>query len=258
MQLVKSAVRVLEIFELFDKLKRPLGTAEIARNLQFPLSSSSMLLRSLVELGFLSCDPRSRLYFPTLRISLLGEAIADLIPRTQKVRDLMRRVHQQTQEITILGTRNGLNLQYIDIMQDERGQRLTHRSGSLRPLFRAAGGVAILSTYSDDFVGQLVRHYNAQQPMGAKLVRIQRLLKTIETTRKEGYAMVVNQLKLGHGSIAMALPAEPADHRPLVVSVSAPVTRLRKRRELIVNAMRAAIAASQKRNFQDVDQLLHA
>jgi DNA-binding IclR family transcriptional regulator len=161
-------------------------------------------------------------------------------------------------EITILGTRNGLNLQYIDIMQDERGQRLTHRSGSLRPLFRAAGGVAILSTYSDDFIGQLVRHYNAQQPAGAKLVRIERLLKTIETTRKQGYAMVVNQLKLGHGSIAMALPAEPADHRPLVVSVSAPVTRLRKRRELIVNAMRVAITASQKRNSQDVDQLLSA
>ncbi len=244
MKPVKSAARVLEIFELFDKFKRPLGTAEVARSLLFPLSSTSMLLRSLTELGFLSCDAKSRLYFPTLRISLLGEAIADLMPTTHEVREIMRRVHQKTQEITILGTRNGLNLQYIDIMQDVRGQRLTHRSGSLRPLFRAAGGVAILSTHSDDVVGQLVRHYNARLSRGEKLVRLPGLLTMIATTRERGYAMVLNQLKVGHGSIAMALPTDPAHHRPLVISVSAPIARLRKKQDLIVGEMRRAISES--------------
>jgi DNA-binding IclR family transcriptional regulator len=244
LKLVKSAVRVLEVFELFDKLKRPLGTAEIARSLQFPLSSTSMLLRSLTEMGFLSCDPSNRLYFPTLRISLLGEAIADLIPTTQRLRDLMRRVHQETCEITILGTRNGLNLQYIDIMQDERGRRLTHRSGSLRPLFHAAGGVAILSTYSDDVIGQLVRHYNARQERNTKLVSLKNVLELIAKTRERGYSTVVNQLKVGHGSIAMVLPADPTHHRPLVISVSAPIVRLSKKQDVIVASLRKALAES--------------
>ena len=50
---VKSAHRVLRIFEYFDEIERPAAMTEIARRLNYPPSSTSALLKSLVELGYL-------------------------------------------------------------------------------------------------------------------------------------------------------------------------------------------------------------
>jgi hypothetical protein len=42
---VKSAERVLQIFELFDEIQRDARVAEIAERLAFPQSSGSLLLK---------------------------------------------------------------------------------------------------------------------------------------------------------------------------------------------------------------------
>jgi IclR helix-turn-helix domain len=45
---------------------------EIARRLNYPPSSTSALLKSLLDLGYLDCDRKARTYVPTARISLVG------------------------------------------------------------------------------------------------------------------------------------------------------------------------------------------
>src|SRR5439155_290487 len=69
---VKSAGRVLQILELFDELQREARVSEIAERLGFPQSSTSMLLKSLAQLGYLDYDPGSRTFLPSPRVALLG------------------------------------------------------------------------------------------------------------------------------------------------------------------------------------------
>jgi len=71
-RVVKSAVRVLEVLELFDRLQREASVGEVARELGYPVSSTSMLLGSLLERGYLRHGPDQRTYFPTPRVTLLG------------------------------------------------------------------------------------------------------------------------------------------------------------------------------------------
>ena len=51
--LVKSTARVLQIFDFFDEVQRPARVNEIAELLNVPQSLSSVLLKSLIKLGFI-------------------------------------------------------------------------------------------------------------------------------------------------------------------------------------------------------------
>jgi DNA-binding IclR family transcriptional regulator len=70
--LVKSAGRVLQIFEFFDEIQREARVAEIAERLHFPQSSTSVLLKCLTQLGYLDFDADSRTFLPSARVALLG------------------------------------------------------------------------------------------------------------------------------------------------------------------------------------------
>ncbi|SUW01020.1 transcriptional regulator [Bordetella pertussis] len=50
---VKSAVRVIQILEYFDTVRREAGVLEISRALGFPASSTAGILRSLQRLSYL-------------------------------------------------------------------------------------------------------------------------------------------------------------------------------------------------------------
>src|ERR1035437_10867635 len=89
---VKSAARVLQILEFFDEVKRPTSVAEVAEHHGWPHSSSSVLMRSLVALGYLHYDPSERSYFPSTRVALLGDWIQD---NRFKDGQLMRLMHDQ-------------------------------------------------------------------------------------------------------------------------------------------------------------------
>ena len=70
---VKSARRVLEVLELFAERRGPLTVGEVAAALAYPQSSASVLLQSLVALGYLVHDRGQRTFLPTLRVAFLGD-----------------------------------------------------------------------------------------------------------------------------------------------------------------------------------------
>jgi hypothetical protein len=69
---VKSAVRALEVLELFDRLRREASVGEVARLLGYPLSSTSVLLATLTGRGYLQPGTVPFTYRPTLRLARLG------------------------------------------------------------------------------------------------------------------------------------------------------------------------------------------
>lgn len=60
------------MFELFAAEQRPLSISEISTEMEMPQSSTSMLIKSLVEFGYLEHVPIARTGYPTFRIALLG------------------------------------------------------------------------------------------------------------------------------------------------------------------------------------------
>lgn len=238
---VKSARRVLEVFELFDKVQRPLAITEIARILGYPVSSTSVLIRGLIELGYFAVETDSRRVHPTLRIALLGEWIGGSLFGQNGFHGMLEEIHRGSGEIVILGMRNGTNLQYIHIVEGGAGLRMNHRVGNQRPLFDTAGGRVILSLLPPQEVGKLVRRFNTELPSGREPLVLDRVQHEARLVRRRGYAFVANFVKQGHGSIAMPLPLPHSEHAPLTASISAPLERLLPQRRRFVALMREAL-----------------
>ena len=108
---IKSAGRSLEVLELFRDVKRPLRLTDIAEALSLPQSSASMLLRSLIKMGYLIRHERN--YAPSMRITLLGSWLNDAMFSQGNLMSLINEISRLTGDTVILGTRNGL---YVEVL----------------------------------------------------------------------------------------------------------------------------------------------
>jgi IclR family transcriptional regulator, KDG regulon repressor len=113
---VKSARRVFEILEYFDRERRPLGLKDVPDGLGYPGSSGSALLKSLVQLGYLDYDRERRRYFPTMRIAALGGWVHDALFGDGALTGLMNQLHRATGESVILAAQSDLHAQYVHVI----------------------------------------------------------------------------------------------------------------------------------------------
>jgi DNA-binding IclR family transcriptional regulator len=152
---VKSAHRVLRIFEYFAEIQRPASMTEIARRLNYPASSTSALLKSLVELGYLDSDRHACTYVPTARISLLGGWTRDRVLPGGNLETITRELHEATRLTTFVVSRNQLYSQYINVLQGTTPVRYYLEPGGLRLLTHSTPGRVLLSLMSDDEVQRI-------------------------------------------------------------------------------------------------------
>ena len=73
--LSRSIKRTLEVLEFFDSDHLVVSVSKISRALGYPQSSTSILLKSLGELGYLHYDRSTRTYRPTARVAFQGRGV---------------------------------------------------------------------------------------------------------------------------------------------------------------------------------------
>lgn len=204
-QSVKSAQRVLEILEFFDDYRSEATVVQIADSLGYPQSSTSALLKSLVNLGYLQHNPVRRTFISSPRVALLGAWIGDSFAREGDLVQLMRNVSDETGEAVVLITRNGLHAQYIHVIQSKNPQARWIGTGHLRSLASSGAGLAILSTMSDREVTKLVMRINSEVESREEIVNVRELLNRLAEVRRVGYAVAVAQ-NANCGLVARPLP----------------------------------------------------
>ncbi|GGB36270.1 transcriptional regulator [Tistrella bauzanensis] len=243
---VKSAARVIHVLEYFDDVRRAATVSEIAEHHDWPLSSTSVLMRSLVTLGYLDYEPATRTYMPTTRVALLGNWIQANLFKDGQLMHLMEWVSEQTGETVVVAARNGLGAQYIQVLQATNPMRMVVRLGTVRPLCWSGSGWMLLSTMDDDTVRKLAQRHNADVAPGnsaipGRRIDIPRLIEVIADVRARGYAFSANQVTANGGLIAMLLPTAPGD-KPLVIGLAGLTTVLEANLDRYVAVMRDGIA----------------
>ncbi|SKC03801.1 IclR family transcriptional regulator [Sphingopyxis flava] len=242
-QIVKSAGRVLRILELFDVLKREALVSEVSELLALPQSSTSVLLRSLVVMGYLSYNAPTRAFAPTTRVALLGNWVnAPLLSDGPLIR-LMHRLNVRTGQAVVLAVRNHVWSQYIHVVQASSPVRLYVVKGSRRPLVCSATGLTLISDLSDSEITRLGLRYNAEPQEVDVKVPVPVLLERAQAVRANGYAFQHDTVTAGAGVIAMRLPSlENSDER-LSIGIAAPTQVLQDSKDDFVLALHEEIAA---------------
>ncbi len=224
---IKSAKRVLEVFEYFAQKRRPLGVSEVVRGLNYPQSSTSALLKSLVKLGYLSFDRYKRTYVPTMRAALLAGWVHDELYSPASLSSMIDSLHARSGATVLLGMQNDTFVQYIHVVQTPTPGIPWHiKPGSLRPLCRSAIGKALLSRKTDIEVLYLLRRVNAEEPDPNHRVNGIELLKELDEIRRYGYAYTEASVTPGASVVAIELPT-PASQPPMAIGVGGGVDMMR-------------------------------
>lgn len=238
--LIKSASRVLALFEYLRERREPVGVSEVAKALVMPQSSASMLLRTLETLGYLSHSAETRKFRPTYRLALLGDWVQDSIFEGGAATKSMEAISRECGETIILGQQIKSQVQYLHIIQANYPVRLHLRAGALRPMICAATGRVLLSQKADKDVRAIVRRNNADVKESWQRVGETEFMREIDRIRERGYAQTRGNMTPGASVLAMIVPVE-AGVTPMAIGVGGPTERIDERREELLKSMRRHI-----------------
>ena len=236
---VKSAARAIEILELFKKARQPRSMSEIGLALGYPPSSTTVLLKTLIALGYLNFDRRARVYFPTPKVTSLGDWIPRALFGTSRILEAMHDVHAATGETVSIGTKNDVYLQYVQIIQSVHALRFHVDEGTLRPLTQSSLGWLLMSTMTDEKVDNIIRRANIATPNPADRVKIPDMMKRIRQVRGKGYCAAENVPFLGGGTICVLLPLTIQD-QPVVLGLGGAVERIKQNHARYLSVLQRA------------------
>jgi DNA-binding IclR family transcriptional regulator len=223
--LVKSAVRVLDIFELFAARRLPATIQEVASELGYPHSSATTLLNSLRDRGYLGYDPATRTYMPTLKLVMLGQWMHDESTASGSLLALLQRVQAATNETVILGTREGAFVRYLQVLSSGEPIRMFIPAGALRPLHRTASGIMLMTTLTQAERDQVLDESLIIESDSVRRKVRDESLRAIEAATRQKWSVSRGNMTPGAGVIATLLP--PLQGRPVMtIAVGAPLDRL--------------------------------
>ncbi|KHK90336.1 IclR family transcriptional regulator [Novosphingobium malaysiense] len=234
---VKSAIRVLEIFELFSEHRKPLRQKDIIDELDYPQSSATILLKSLTSRGYLRYDLNNRQYFPTLRLSQISSWISSVVD--DDLTHLLRELQHQTNETAFIALQNDINVQYVKIINSNQEIRFNVRTGSMRLLTEASAGWMLLSRLPPEEVNRILWRINQTRSQD-DLIDIREFSRKIDALRNQDHCYVPNLPMLGGGSLSMMIARHYRDI-DMVVGVGAPTVRLEQNFDKIRQALRELV-----------------
>lgn len=204
--IVKSARRVFEILEIFERIQRPARVSEIVEITDYPQSSVSMLLSSLEKLGYLNWDPDHRTYVPSLRVNMLGGWVHDALLPHSLLRTAMRELSERTGLTVVLGQPNGRFVRYAHVVVARNSHRSYVHLGMERPLIGSALGYALLSGLDDAQIGRIAHATLAAEEKLRGARSTAQVLATVEKVRRLGYAFSTRHPTPGEASFSFLLP----------------------------------------------------
>ncbi|MFE5769054.1 IclR family transcriptional regulator [Streptomyces sp. NPDC056485] len=230
---VKSAVRTVLLLEHFAARPGLHSLADIQHDLGLPKSSLYMLLRTLVNLGWVETDATGTRYGIGVRALLVGSSYIDGDEVVAAARPTLDRLSDDTTETIHLARRDGTSVVYLATRPSQHYLRPFTRVGRRLPVHSTALGKALLATHSDDEVRTLLPR-RLEAVTEHTITDRERLVDELALVREQGYAVDREENTLGLRCFGVAVPYRtPARD---AVSCSVPVARLTADREQRIKA----------------------
>lgn len=240
---VKSATRVLELFDYFDTIRRPARVGEIASRLGYPQSSTSVLLRRLVALGYIEFEPQGRTYLPSIRVASIGAWLLECHVPRGSLTGLSNDLSRETGHTVIIGSRNGLEAQYLHVVEATNAIRLHVVPGTRRVFVWSAVGFALMAAMRDEEIRALVRRTNAEMMPGRPRVDAAASLAKVQRVRDDGYVYSRALITPGGGMICLPLPDLFSDgSNPLAIALAGAAEEFDCEERALAAVLKAAIA----------------
>lgn len=199
---VKSAERVVDIFEFFAAHKQVATLAQIASEIEIPKSSCLALLSTLEGRGYvyrLGDEPR---YYPSARWLAHARTISLHDPVGERVRPHLQRLRDELQETVIFANRSGQVVQYLEVFETDRVIRYVATPSTTRPIHPSASGRALLSLMPAAERKEFVRTLSFDRYTENTTTSARKLLAEVEEGMDRGWYCTIGQFQDDIVSIA--------------------------------------------------------
>jgi DNA-binding IclR family transcriptional regulator len=231
---VPAAARTMTIFETFASAKRELSNSEIARLLGVAESSSSDLLHTLHEVGYLMRTARTRRFYPTARLLSIAQDIGKNDPMVSAGLEAIELLSERTGETAICGRLGASHVEVIGFREGRYELRYILQVGTKIGLHVSSLGKALLAELPPADAAKRLRLKSLKRVTPHSLVDPAQLERQLREVRRRGYARVEDEGTEGVSAMAVA---GHVGSELMAVSLAGPSDRLRRNR----NAYRDAL-----------------
>jgi len=201
----KSLEKGLKVLALFNRETPTLTQSEIARALALNMTSTYRYINTLVELGYLEKDGKTKEVRPTIHCLLLCTNLIRATDHLRLIKEIVDRIHLE-HNITI----------DVAFAKDDMLVRIYNRTAediltyslpdfSRNSLHNTALGKAYLSTLPEEILREKVANMVLTPKTGNTITERNRLIKELRNSKKQGYTMADEEFLPGLISIGAPL-----------------------------------------------------
>lgn len=235
---VKSAERVLEIFELLKAYPNGLTLKEISSELGYAGSSTFELVKTLSERGYLLGDDQKR-YSLGAKLIQLGAYASSYLDMNKIAAPILKRLMETLQETVFMAILSGNEIVYVSIVDSFRSIRTNARMGGRKPIYCTGLGKAFLSFMPEDEREALLQNLHLDPITGNTITDPDELRRQLDVFRSQGYAVDDGEIEVGLWCAAAPI-YNSKGHIEAAISVSGPSTRMKENQNNIVLELTAA------------------
>lgn len=235
---VKSAERVLEIFELLKYYPDGLTAKEVGQELGYAASSTFELLKTLAEHDYILMDENKR-YTLGGKLIQLGAYASSYLDINKIAGPVLRALRDEVQETVFMATLSGNEIVYISIVDSFRSISTNARLGGRKPLYCTGLGKAFLTFMPEEKRERIVEQLVFEKMTPNTVEDSQELYQQLDVFRKQGYAIDNEEIEVGLWCVAAPIYSGNGEIAA-AISISGPVTRLMDEQEALSQALKAA------------------
>jgi IclR family pca regulon transcriptional regulator len=197
---VQSLERGLAVIRAFDAQHPELTLSEVARICDLTRAAARRFLLTLADLGYVRTD--GRLFSLTPRVLELGYAFLSSLTLPDVAEPHLERLVADVHESSSVSVLDGDDIVYVGRVPTSRIMTVAINVGTRFPAYATSMGRVLVAALSDDQVEAYLGRVELTRLTNRTVSTVTALRAELRKVRRQGYAVVDQELEVGLRSIA--------------------------------------------------------
>jgi IclR family pca regulon transcriptional regulator len=214
---VQAFVRGLSVITCFDAEHPEMSLSEVARRTGLTRAAARRFLLTLLDLGYVGSD--GRVFRLTPRVLDLGYSYLSSLSLPEVARPHLHRLSHQVQESSSVSVLDGGEIVYVARVATRRIMAAAIDVGTRFPAYATSMGRVLLAHLPLEDATRRIEAAGPRPLTPRTLTRTDAVLDELEVVRRNGFAVVDQELEIGLRSLSVGV-RDPDGHVGAAVNLS--------------------------------------
>lgn len=223
----KILEKSMRMLEAVSNHAEGISLTGLCNEIDIPKGSAHCLLSTLVNMGYLRRDPRTALYYISLKTFEVGARFVENNRHFRYAREVLENLVATTGQTAHMAVLDGTDVIYIHKVDCSHAVRMVSIIGRRIPAHATAIGKALLADYTNDQIRAMYEGKQLARLTENTIGDLDALIAQLERVRVVGYAQERGESSIGIECVAVAV-GKPDDPTHTAISLSVPIDPERK------------------------------